>query len=121
MNRRYTYAACLTWGGDIQTGEAEVECSYTVTFGRPETGPSYASGGEPADPDEVDDVQILTVDGKPWPVDMSYGYRTQAQDHEMLVDKLLSDHYDEMVDAARDIAADDYAEAMDRRDERSAL
>jgi len=107
---RYTFAACLTWGGDIQTGEADVECSYTVTWGCPASSPSYASGGDPADPDEIDDVRILTVNGKPWPVDMSYGYQTPAQDHEMLVDKLLSDHYDNML-----------AEASETRAERVAL
>lgn len=116
MAQRYTYAACLTWGGDIQTGEAEVECSYTVSWGRPATGPTYDSGGDPADPDEIDGVRILTVDGKPWPVDMSYGYQTPAQDHEMLVDKLLSDHYDEMLSEAVETDADQqsYAREMER-------
>ena len=118
-NRRYTYAACLTWGGDIQTGEADVECSYTVSWGAPAQGPSYASGGQPADPDEIDDIRILTVDGTPWPVDLtSGGYMSAAEQHDMLAEKLLSDCYDDMLEAAYEADANDYVEAMERRAER---
>lgn len=35
-------------------GEIEVEITYRFTPGRPARGPSYASGGEPADPPEVE-------------------------------------------------------------------
>lgn len=118
MSRSFTYAATLTWGGDIQTGEAEVECSYTVTWGAPEQGPSYASGGQPADPDEIDDVRILRVDGKPWPVDMSSGHQTAAQDHEMLIEKLLADCYDDMIAEAVEWDTDDRARYdEDRRED----
>ena len=94
---RYTYAATLSWGGDTPTAELEVECSYGVSWGAPARGPSYASGGDPADPDEVEDITILTVDGKPWPVDLSYGFQTEAEDADMLVEKFLSDHEDLML------------------------
>lgn len=117
MTRRYTYAATLTWGGDIQTGETEVTCSYTVSWGAPAQGPSYASGGQPADPDEIDDIQILTVDGKPWPVEMSYGYQATAQDHEMLCEKLLLDHYDDMLTEAAEADADDRDAAREARED----
>lgn len=33
--------------------EIEVEVHYTITPGWPATGPSYASGGEPAEPAEI--------------------------------------------------------------------
>jgi hypothetical protein len=106
MSKRYTFAACLTWGGDIQTGEADVECSYTVAWGRPARGPSYASGGEPADPDEIGDVQILTVNGKPWPVDLTGGnYMSDAAQHDMLAEKLVDECWDEMIENAIEAAA----------------
>ena len=35
-------------------GEIAVEITYRYTPGRPARGPSYASGGEPADPPEVE-------------------------------------------------------------------
>lgn len=38
--------------------EAEYEVVYKVTWGSPEQGPSYSSGGQPADPDEVEFVSI---------------------------------------------------------------
>ena len=50
---RYRYATCLSWGGDEPTAELEVEVSYTVAWGRPETPPAYDHGGLPADPDEI--------------------------------------------------------------------
>ena len=35
-------------------GEIAVEITYRFTPGRPARGPSYASGGEPVDPPEVE-------------------------------------------------------------------
>jgi len=113
MSPRYTYAATLSFGPrDEPTGEIEVECSYAVSWGAPEQGPSYASGGQPADPDEIDDIRILSVDGKPWPVDLSYGLQTEAEDHDMLVEKLLNDHYDRMIEEAIE---ERYEDARDYR------
>lgn len=40
-----TYAGTLSWGGDEPTAELEVEWSYTVLWGAPATGPTYACGG----------------------------------------------------------------------------
>jgi hypothetical protein len=101
MSKRHTFTATLAWGGDIQTGEAEVECSYTVSWGAPARGPSYACGGTPADPSDIEDVRILTVDGKPWPVDLTGGnYMTYAQQHDMLEEKLVDECWDEMIENA---------------------
>lgn len=52
--------------GDPDIG-AEIECEITFTFlkGAPEQGPSYASGGQPADPDEIEFVSAAPmVSGK---------------------------------------------------------
>lgn len=38
----------------VGLGEIEVEITYRFTPGRPARGPSYASGGEPAEPPEVE-------------------------------------------------------------------
>ncbi|CAB4165118.1 hypothetical protein UFOVP833_28 [uncultured Caudovirales phage] len=38
----------------------EVEITYTFTPGAPEQGPSYSSGGQPADPDEVELIRVET-------------------------------------------------------------
>lgn len=43
----------------------EVEVTLTGTFlpGCPEQGPTYASGGQPAEPDSMEDVEVTTLLG----------------------------------------------------------
>lgn len=116
----YRYACTLSWGGDEPTAELEIECSYSVAWGSPEGnrfGPP--EDYDPGSGDVVEDIKILTIDGKPWPVDISYGFQTDAQSHEMLVEKLESEHEESMIleaieaEAAReDDAADDRFERM---------
>jgi hypothetical protein len=55
MARRYDHTLYLTIGSN----EIALDVVYKVTPGCPETGPSYACGGTPASPAEVD---ILTVE-----------------------------------------------------------
>lgn len=113
--RRYTYAASLSWGGDEPTAELEVEVSYTVAWGSPETGRfGPPEGYDPGAADVVEDVRVIAVDGRPWPVDLSYGFQTPAQDHETLVEKLLSEREADMIAEAseeEDAPADEAAEA----------
>lgn len=45
------------------TFEVEIGLSGTFYPGSPETGPSYACGGTPAEPDSVDDVEVTSLDG----------------------------------------------------------
>lgn len=116
----YRYACTLSYGGDEPTAELEVECSFTVAWGSPESGRFGAPEDyDPGAGDVVEDIKILTVDGKPWPVDISYGFQTEKQDHETLVDKLESDHEPDMLRAAieeeasrADASADDRFERM---------
>ncbi len=99
MSHRYTYVTTLSWGGDEPTAELEVECSYEVAWGTPETGRGYLADPYKYDPGSasaVEAIKIISVDGKPWPVDLSYGYQTEAQDHDMLVEK-LADEEDAMI------------------------
>lgn len=45
------------------TTSFEVEVNLTGTFlpGCPEQGPSYASGGQPAEPDSMEDVEVTSL------------------------------------------------------------
>lgn len=119
MTRAYTYACELSWGGDVPTAELEITCSYAVAWGSPECGQmGPPEDYDPGSGDTVEDIKILTVGGEPWPVDLSYGFQTPAQDHEMLVDKLESDHTDAMVAEAHEVEAAREDDAADDRFER---
>lgn len=100
---RHHYAASLSWGGDTPTAELEVEVSYTVAWGAPEQGPSYASGGQPADPDEIDDIQVEKINGelpKVFSLHMPLRECLNA-----ITGKLIDEHSDAMIDAARETEA----------------
>lgn len=55
MTTKHTLTAHCPFG----IGETEVKVTYTYTAGRPAQGPSYASGGEPAEPPEVELVEAV--------------------------------------------------------------
>lgn len=57
----------------------EIDVEYTVTPGYPERGPSYACGGTPADPPEIE-ILSSKVDGK-------HAELTDAE-----IEKILEDH-----------------------------
>lgn len=46
-----------------ETAYPKVLITYTYTRGCPARGPSYSSGGEPAEPDEVELVSVELIDG----------------------------------------------------------
>ncbi len=49
-----------------EQGDLSAEIIFTFTPGRPARGPSYASGGEPAEGPEIDveEIWLLGIDGK---------------------------------------------------------
>lgn len=87
MTRRYTYATTLAYStGDVpETDEVEVEVSFTVAWGSPETGdygpPEHY---DPGAPDEIEDLKLLSVDGVGGPFDQhdeAAILQTIAQNH----------------------------------------
>ncbi|UPT53156.1 hypothetical protein [Synechococcus phage Ssp-JY42] len=111
--RRYTYAASLSWGGDEPTAELEVEVSFSVAWGQPESG----RFGRPEDYDpgaasEVEDLKLLSVDGVGGPFDQ--------HDEAAILQEIAQNHAQAMLqEAAEDDAGrrDSYleAEADERR------
>ncbi len=94
MSRR-RYATSLSWGGDIPTAEIEVEVEYDVHWGR-----SARTSGPPeyyheADPAEIDNIAVLTIDGKPGP--FHDGFQDWA---DLVRDKLEMDCWDDLLDNA---------------------
>lgn len=111
MARRHTYATTISFGGDTPTAELEVEFSYTVVWGAPEQGPTYASGGQPADPDEIDDIKVVSVNERPsgWSE-----YQSDADVAETLIEALSEDDYARMLEEASEAEAPDPDDSRDR-------
>jgi hypothetical protein len=67
MSRRYKYSTCLSFGtdGEADYCEMDVTVSFSVIWGEPETGPTYACGGTPATGDLVEDIRVESIDGDP--------------------------------------------------------
>lgn len=61
MTAKYTLTAYCPFG----LGEIEVDIVYTYSRGRPARGPSYASGGEPAEPAALE-CQQAEIDLYDW-------------------------------------------------------
>lgn len=96
MGKLYTYTTSLEYStGDVpEVDEVEVEVSFTVTWGRPETPPAYAHGGLPADPDEVNDLTLLTIDGVGGPFDQEV--------EAAILQQIAMNHAAEMLEEAAD-------------------
>lgn len=111
MTRKHTIIAELevtisAYGIDPEKFYPEVEIEFGYTPGYPETGPTYASGGEPAGPDEIEarSVKVIKAEGIEMPPDW---WLDRAQDW---LD-------DSGFDAARDAARrDDEPDPDDARD-----
>ncbi len=46
---------------DPHDEQGEIEVTFTWSPGSPETGPTYASGGEPATPDEYEIYKVVRI------------------------------------------------------------
>lgn len=122
---RYTYACTLSWGGDEPTAEVEVEVSYTVAWGSSETGrngpPEHY---DPGSADEIEDIRLEKVEGKPRPWGMYSGYIPNEDDEfaTVCVEKIEGDkhHYEAMLAGAVEDDASQAASYFDqeRKDSR---
>lgn len=65
MSTKHKLRTVLSFEGDP---EIEVEIAFTFLRGAPERGPNYWSGGQPADPDEIEFIGAARLfNGKPEP------------------------------------------------------
>lgn len=118
MPSRYTYGTTLSFGtdGEPDYRELDVEVSYEVDFGTPESGRfGPPENYDPGSGDEVHSIQLLTVEGQPRPWDMGYGFLSDDAFAEMVVETLEGSdrHLRRMVEGASEKEAgraDDYAE-----------
>lgn len=106
MSRTYELPLTLTWGGDIQTGEADVVVHYGIDWAQRPCGFS----------DEmVVDVEIVSVYGTPWADYHDWGGLglTKAEALDELIQTVMWDHTDEMVEHASEVEV----EAEERAEE----
>tara|TARA_Y100000310_G_scaffold150480_1_gene149916 strand:+ start:2269 stop:2619 length:351 start_codon:yes stop_codon:yes gene_type:complete len=98
------------------TASVEIKIDFTFTAGRPETGPSYASGGEPAEPATVEIMEIYVEDGKGWKKTSSDRLEDKILEErlEMFIDGL----HDNLVESARDDLLDEAEDYSDYKMER---
>lgn len=106
--RTYRYSTTLNWADE----EIEVEVSYTVTWGSPETGPSYGCGGTPADPDEINDLKLIS-----WGPEAVTSL-LDWNDRDDILDAVLEERFDQMIENAADENASDYEHVLEQRAER---
>lgn len=85
----------LTFYFPFGLSEVDVEVAYNYTPGRPARGPSYASGGEPADPPEIEFISAVLKGAK---LDKAL----QDKLNEWAEDLLAGDGWDDAVDYAED-------------------
>ena len=89
--------------------EAEYVITYNYTPGCPETGPSYASGGEPATGPEVEFVSITPDAGDHG----AFSDMAQAGLEDWAKDWLAGDGYDQAIENALDDLQREEEEAAD--------
>lgn len=112
MTRRYTYATTLAYstGGIPEADEVEVEASFTVAWGSPETG-NYGppEDYDPGSGDEIEDLKLLSVDGVGGPFDQ--------HDEAAILQTLAQNHVEAMLSEASEAEAYDEDVAAERRHE----
>lgn len=107
MTRRYTYTTCLSFGtdGEADYSELDATVSFTATFGRAST---Y---DDPAEDPEIDDIRVEQIDGRPA---VTFDRVTvDAIEHEFATGA----HDADLLASAQADAADDHAQAIERRSE----
>ncbi len=110
-SRRFTYQTTLCFGTDGEPSYSEVECkfAYSVAWGE------APSRDDPGSGSQVDDCELLTVEGKPRPWDMGFGFITDDQFAEDCVERVLDKEEDEMIAEAADWCVADEDDARERQ------
>lgn len=87
----------------IELGQHEIKITLcgTYTRARAERGPSYACGGEPAEPASIDDLQVFVEK-------TSKGETTLEDITWMICDDDIQNFEDEMIEYAKNEEEEDY-------------
>lgn len=104
--RTFIYETTIAFGadGDPRYCEMDVKVSYAVVWGSPERGnfgppESY----DPGSPDEIEDVTVLEIDGRPKPWDLSLGFASNEEVEAAIIARVaLPEHVERMLELAVD-------------------
>lgn len=104
---RYTFTACVSFGTDGEADYVELDAtvSYAVIWG----SPADPWGDDPGSGDEIDDIRLDAVDGRPFTGSATYAA--------LIVDEVERCCEADMIASASETAGHDHAAALDRRDE----
>jgi hypothetical protein len=108
---RYTYETTLSFPHSDYDVEVDVKATFTVAWGHP--GCWYQRNGDPGfppEPDEIDDVKLVSIDGVP--VDLCEPDTIVA-----VMEKLTHDYEELMLAEAAEQRADDRERAEEYRAE----
>lgn len=107
MTRRYTYTTCLSFGtdGEADYSELDATVSYLMVWG----SPADPWGDDPGSGDAVDDLRLEAVDGRAFTGNATYAA--------MILDEIERVAEADMIASAQADAADDHAQAIERRAE----
>lgn len=97
--QRYRYACTLNLGGSDESGEFEVEVSYEVAWGSPETPTPYLGDPalyDPGSPSIVEAITVEAVDGKTKPWGLGFGFIADAEVITR-IEEALEDHEEAMI------------------------
>jgi len=116
MSTKHKLRATIPCGPADLGAEVDVEVTFTYLKGAPEQGPSYYSGGQPADPDEIELVKAtpLAANGKPAPYYGAFADMEQASLDDLVRDWLETD---DGITAAMDAVEADMEAGREFRDE----
>lgn len=117
---RHTIDTCLGMGDPDLGAEADLRIAYTFLPGSPATGPTYASGGEQASPDEIEFVScVQLIDGKEHATSGMFGHLEQSSLDAIAEAWLLGDEgHGQAVENALDDLADQHEQAAEMRADR---
>ncbi len=104
MAKQYTMIACRPGSHAGCEGENEYVVTYTMTPGRPASGPTYACGGTP---EEYPEVELINVNR-----DGMVGVQTDDHEDDWLINYIMENHE---IDDGSDEADYRYEQERDRR------
>lgn len=114
---RHRYETTLSFGtdGEADFTEVDVEVSFTVSFGCAAQTYGPAELCYPAEADEVDDIRLEKVGGRPAPWNLHF--HSDKHFAALVVEKLEASEDDlaRMAEIAHEDAAADYDAAMEAR------